>query len=68
MIPQHARELLTDAGYDAQFIQMIAYYDTYLKAWEAVERQYFSYFGKNRYTSYESFRAARSRKRNLKTV
>lgn len=59
---KHILELLTNEGYDKRFEQMCVEYDTYEKAFRAVERQFKSYFGKNRYNNYESYRVTRAKR------
>lgn len=44
------------------FYRMLAYYDTYEEAYEAVERHYEKQHGKRKYSSYNSFRTVRDRK------
>ncbi len=62
--------LLTLKGYDEKFFELLPFCETHKKAWEKLEDIYYQSFGKNRYTSYESFKAARSKRirRNRKNA
>ena len=49
-----------------QFHRMLAYYDTNVDAYEAVERQYEKQHGKRKYSNYDSFRTVMARKHKEK--
>lgn len=60
----HVLKLMTAEGFDARFFEMCQHYPTDALAYEAVERQYESYFGKRRYSNYESYRKTKNKRIN----
>ena len=62
---KHILELLELPGYIDYYIQMLPEYshckNTGEKAWEATERMFNRHFGKHKYNSYPTFKAALSR-------
>lgn len=65
-MPAEEINLLTEAGYMAQFYRFAAHAKTYRKAWEMTEDKLFNLFLLNRYTNYGSMRRALSRHRKKK--
>ena len=66
-ISLEARKLMTAKGFDAEFFKNLADCNTHRQAYEKTEEKYRSYFGKNRYRSFESFRKARDRRMSIKS-
>lgn len=60
-IPEHITKLLTTKGYFERFYEFVNEFQTHEEAFDAVEHQLKSNFGVNKYTSYESFRNAKSK-------
>lgn len=48
--------------FDERFNELTDKYDTYPETWEAVEDEYRAIFGKNKYSSYDSYRTARRKR------
>lgn len=53
--PKWILKVINTGGYIEKYIEFKADYRKAIEAWEATERFYKQYFGKNRYASYESF-------------
>ncbi len=67
LIDLHIRDLLTPEGFEKKFYEFCVEYDTQFEAYEATERMYETYFGKRKYSEFNSFRVARQkRKKNFK--
>lgn len=60
-IEAHILRLQTTEGFINLFFLMCQEYPTQEKAYDACERQYSSYFGKPKYSSFESFRQIKNR-------
>ena len=60
----HILKLLTPEGFDERFYSLCQLYRTNELAYEALERQYESYFGKRRYSNYESYRKTKNKRVN----
>ena len=54
--------LLTPEGFDERFWDNASKYKTYKKADEKLEDEYKTYFGKRKYSDYNSFRVCRDRR------
>ena len=61
MIEQSALVLLTVEGFIARYYEVLPEWGNNVSAYNAVERQYEWYFGKRKYSDYESFRITLSR-------
>ena len=55
--------LLSARGFQEKFHSNCKITKTYIKAYEETEKEYESYFGKRKYSSYDSFRVVMNRKR-----
>ena len=55
MIPEAALKLMTFRGFNDKVNELKPYYDTRREAYEATEREYESFFGVSKYSSYNSF-------------
>ena len=53
------QKLLTVKGFDAEFFKNLAISKTHYEAYDKTEELYRSYFGRNRYSSFNSYRNAR---------
>lgn len=62
MIEKHIVELTTHEGFIKQYNLFLSEYNTAKKAYEATERMYKSNFGKEKYSSYHSFKNTRNEK------
>jgi hypothetical protein len=60
-LPAHIKELLNDKGYFTMFYQMTIEFNTHEETFDALESLFYNFYGKNKYTSYESFRVAKCR-------
>lgn len=56
-------QLLTTEGFDRRFESYLSKFDTYQAAYEQVEFEHELNFNHRKYTGYESFRVARSRRK-----
>lgn len=54
--------LLTPEGFDERFWDNASKYKTYKKAYEKLEDEYKTYFGKRKYSDYNSYRVCRDRR------
>ena len=63
-IPTNILKLLTPKGFIEYYYKICLEYNTNIEAYEATEKLYYKWFGKNRYSNYESFRIVKNR--NLK--
>jgi hypothetical protein len=54
--------LLSPDGFEERFYFYAKTEKTYLKAYEKTELEYQNYFGKNKYSNYDSFRVVMQRK------
>ena len=54
--------LLSPSGFQERFHTNCKNAKTYVQAYEETEREYEGYFGKRRYSSYDSFRTVMNRK------
>lgn len=61
MIEPHIQRLLTQEGFIEAFYEQCADYKTHEEAYEGVERLYERYFGKRKYSNFNSFRQVRDR-------
>ncbi len=59
MIDYKILALLTKDGYDDRFYQIAAKTKTYKQAYENLESEFEFYFGKRKYSSYDSYRVCR---------
>lgn len=61
-LPALATKLFDKVGYFDHFYEIVSGEDhpTHYEAYLRVERLYLGYFGRNRYSSYESFRVMKS--------
>jgi hypothetical protein len=67
-IDPHIASWTTPEGFEALFCRMCGEYSTYQRAYQAAERMYSAQFGRNRYSSYDSFKNTKNRKlRNRET-
>src|SRR5699024_8563867 len=51
-------------AFNKRFDELLKEYETYRQTYFAVEAEYVRSFGKNKYSGYESFKSARSRRLN----
>lgn len=58
----HILILMTSEGFDKRFFEMCQLYPNNSLAYEAVERQFESYFGKRKYANYESYRKTKNKR------
>jgi len=61
-IPLEILVLLSPRGFEERFHNHCKNQKTYSAAYEETEKEYESYFGKRRYSSYDSFRVVMNRK------
>ena len=61
-LESHILELNTPEGFDRRYYEMCQLYPNNSLAYEAVERQYESYFGKRKYSNYESYRKTKNKR------
>lgn len=61
-LPPQAQQLLTTKGFDDLFWEQLKTASTQLEAWQATEEIYKSYFGRQRYANFESYRISRNRR------
>jgi hypothetical protein len=54
-------KLNTSQGYFLRYFQLLAVYKDYQTTYEALEDEYMTVFNKNKYSSYESFKNAKSK-------
>lgn len=54
-------KLNTSQGYFLRYFQLLAIYKDYQDTYEALEVEYMTVFNKPKYSSYESFRNAKSK-------
>ena len=59
--------LIKHKNYMARFWQLVVIHESHRKAFEALENEYYEQYGINKYSSYPSFRAAKSRSLSKKT-
>ena len=59
-IPPHIQEMQDMAGFLKVFHEMLAHYRTHEDCYDACERTYHNWFGRNRFADYESFRSSKS--------
>tara|TARA_R110000823_G_scaffold121565_1_gene246644 strand:- start:1775 stop:1972 length:198 start_codon:yes stop_codon:yes gene_type:complete len=64
MITHEILILLSPSGFIERFHYYCRYEKTNIKAYEQVEKEFESYYGKRRYSSYDSFRVVMSRRLN----
>jgi hypothetical protein len=57
-------KLNTSQGYFLRYFQLLAIYKDYQTTYEALEEEYMTVFNKNKYSSYDSFRKAKSKYQN----
>jgi len=60
------QKLLTAKGFDAEFFSNLGKAKTQIEAYELTEKKYNSLFGKNRYSSFDSYRKARDNRLKVK--
>ena len=61
-IPKAVRDMITPAGFlSAYFKNLDTAYDN-REAYETTEREYIKYFGRRRYSNFESFRICKNRR------
>ena len=60
-IPKRVLDLLEFQGFYELYVSMTKYCDTCKMAYDATEKEYRLNYGKNKYSSYESFRSAMSK-------
>lgn len=61
-LPREALELLKATGFDNLFWQKLREAKTQAEAYEQAEKEYHSYFQKNKYSSFDSYRKSRDRR------
>lgn len=61
-LPQRALYLTTTTGFDDAFFKNLASCKTQVEAYTLTEQEYHSYFGRNRYSSFESYRISRNKR------
>ena len=61
-IPLKILVLLSLKGFEKRFYYYSKNVKTYIQAYEKTEQEYKQYFGKNKYSSYDSFRVVMNRK------
>jgi len=66
MIEPYIQELLTVEGFIKRYFDMLSDYGTCQETYYAIERQYHSAFGKNKYSNYDTFKQVLSRHINKK--
>lgn len=66
MINEEANALMTPRGFDAEFFRNLATSKTHLEAYLKTEKKYKSYFGKTRYSSFDSYRKSRDQRKDKK--
>lgn len=59
-IPKIAQRLMSAKGFDVEFFNNLKISKTHIEAYEKTEKLYHSYFGRNRYKSYDSYRKVRN--------
>ena len=62
MLDEKAKLLMTAKGYDKAFTNILssAKVTTQVEAFQILEQEYKSYFGKTKYTNFQSYRNARN--------
>lgn len=60
--------LLSPAGFEKRFHKYCQDTKTYERAYEKTEKEYEEHFGKRRYSSYDSFRVSKNRKKRNKVT
>ncbi len=61
-IPVEILILLSAKGFEERFFYYSKNEKTYIRAYEKTEQEYKEHFGKNKYSSYDSFRVVMNRK------
>lgn len=61
-IPTEALKLLSAKGFDKLYFRYLAESQTAVEAYNKTEKVYKKHFLKNRYSSFESFRASKNRR------
>ena len=67
MIEKKILLLLSHDGFDKRFFELAAETKTYKKAYEILEIEYENYFGKRKYSDYNSYRNSRDKRLKKKT-
>lgn len=67
-IPIEILALLSPRGFEDRFHQHCKKEKTYRRAYEETEKEYSEYFGKTRYSGYDSFRVCRDRKYKKRNI
>jgi len=62
MIDKKITSLLTPDGFDERFFELASETKTYKKAYENLETEYENYFGKRKYSDYNSYRNCRDKR------
>tara|TARA_R110002020_G_scaffold470398_1_gene696267 strand:- start:9275 stop:9484 length:210 start_codon:yes stop_codon:yes gene_type:complete len=62
MIDKKIILLLSPNGFDERFFELAAERKTYKKAYEDLENEYENYFGKRKYSDYNSYRNCRDKR------
>ena len=62
MIDKKIISLLTADGFDKRFFELASETNTYKKAYENLEIEYENYFGKRKYSDYNSYRNCRDKR------
>lgn len=66
ILPATGRALADALVFDQRYRHYLSRTDTHKQAYQAVEEEYRQFFGKNRYSSYDSFRRTYTRRLKLK--
>lgn len=62
MIPEEAKNINTPAGFDTEFWRQLAQHKTHQAAYEATEEIHSMYWGRKKYSNFESYRISRDKR------